>query len=376
MRVAIYVGAVVAIGAAEPALARGLLASGAAVLLESLPYLALSSLLVPVAGKLGREGIAFAGCGCTAGASARSIPAAIALSFVTGPLPALARVAAAVLTSRIFHPAKRHDHTFKPLSELASLAPAALIAAALLQATQYVSLAHRPWIEQFLMGAILGFFAAPCALASVAIAATLHSVSPIASIAYLCIAGIADARTFSHGGAPAIENDAWAYLVLGAACILCACERGAALVHPKLSIALIPAAGWWLHQAWRCRKQRCASARWFPCVAFAALVIGAPAPVYTATETTLAGAFPGEHLDFTGMLVKKGNRTALVRYAITCCRADAQPVAIALTRGMNARSRGWIHASGVIVRGSGGELALDVQRADGISPPADPFTYR
>ena len=60
----------------------------------------------------------------------------------------------------------------------------------------------------------------------------------------------------------------------------------------------------------------------------AGVMVAAPPPAYTMTETTLTDLFPGERLDFTGRLARNGDSAALVRYAITCCRADATPVAV------------------------------------------------
>ena len=62
----------------------------------------------------------------------------------------------------------------------------------------------------------------------------------------------------------------------------------------------------------------------------AAAVVGAPAPRYEATETTLTDLFAGERLTFTGELVRDASSAAMVRYAITCCRADASPICVRL----------------------------------------------
>ncbi len=108
-----------------------------------------------------------------------------------------------------------------------------------------------------------------------------------------------------------------------------------------------------------------------PIAMVVAIVIGAPAPAYTANENTMSDLYPGEHLSFTGAY----EHGALVRYAITCCRADAAPVAIHLAQSPRVREHDWVYAIGVIVR-SGSTLALQAQRVDRIAPPTDPFLYR
>lgn len=102
---------------------------------------------------------------------------------------------------------------------------------------------------------------------------------------------------------------------------------------------------------------------------------GAPAPVYHATETTLADLFAGERLTFTGTLTRDGSASALVRYAITCCRADAAPVVVRLARVLPDPPDTWLVVDGVIVE-RGRRLQLDPLHVERIAPPADPFVYR
>jgi uncharacterized membrane protein YcgQ (UPF0703/DUF1980 family) len=105
------------------------------------------------------------------------------------------------------------------------------------------------------------------------------------------------------------------------------------------------------------------------------VIIGAPQPAYRATETTLADAFAGERVDFTGVAVHERTTSALVRYAITCCRADAAPVALALDRNLASFDGRWMHARGVI-EDDGGALRLHVAELAPVAPPSDPFVYR
>ncbi len=106
----------------------------------------------------------------------------------------------------------------------------------------------------------------------------------------------------------------------------------------------------------------------------AGAILTAPAPEYHATQTTLADAFAGERLDFTGVATQTGGATTLVRYAITCCRADAAPVVVRLSRAQ-PNLRGWVRARGLLTGDASG-LRLRVEELQTIPAPADPFVYR
>jgi hypothetical protein len=378
MRSALFLMAAGAAAILEPAAARALLAGGASVLLECLPYLAAAGLLRAVLGSRLPGALAFAGCGCARGPSARSIPAAVAAALLFGPLVALGRVACACAVARIFEsdPAAHHGDTrgFSSVaSEVQALAPTAFIAAGISALLPQLTVHLRSPLGAAGIGVLLGLFATPCALGNVAIAAALRTQLPLASAAYLCIAGIADAGVWLRRNTACARHDAFAYLLLAIASALG--SRSSGLVHPHVAIALAPAAVLFIFAAWKYRREHHAQLRWTPALLLCALVTGAPAPVYTATETTLSGAFPGERLDFTGVTVPSQDGIALVRYAITCCRADAQPVAIALASTHALAPHRWARARGVVVR-RGDELVLDATAVDLISPPSDPFVYR
>lgn len=85
--------------------------------------------------------------------------------------------------------------------------------------------------------------------------------------------------------------------------------------------------------------------------------------------------FPGERLKFTGALSCAEKVCAIVRYAITCCRADAAPVAVRLDRPLRYSAGTWLRVDGHIdsIRG---DLRLVAYRMDRIAPPTDPFIYR
>ena len=107
----------------------------------------------------------------------------------------------------------------------------------------------------------------------------------------------------------------------------------------------------------------------------AGALLGAAPPQYRATETTLTDLFAGERLTFTGALARDGNASAVVRYAITCCRADAAPVAVRLDRSPPFPTGTWLRVAGS-VENVNGELRLITTRIERIAPPTDPFIYR
>jgi hypothetical protein len=373
MRAALYLVAAGAAAILDPGGARNVFATASSVLLECLPYLAATALLWGILGTRLRHAMAFAGCGCTRGPSARSIPGAVAVALLFGPLAALIRVTVASIVAHFLRRSNAHDHGFSALSELAALAPAAGAASLLAAMLPNIVLHTHSRLAAIGIGMLLGTFATPCALGNAAVAASLRAQMPVAAAAYLCIAGIIDMNVWFRRATTFVRHDAFAYVVLAGACALAA--RSSGLVHPRIAIALVPSAAFFLACAWRYRSEHDARLRALPLALVGALVIGAPAPVYTATETTLSEIFPGERIDFTGVVVPSRTGTALVRYAITCCRADARPVAIRLSRALPVPARSWVHARGVIAR-RGDELVLDARSAQLAAPPADPYVYR
>ena len=378
MRTALYAAAALAVAAASsPSLLTGAVAAAASALLESVPFLLAGTVLQ----MLFRDDrlVAYAGCGCVRGPSARSIPAAIATALVFGMWVALARFVAASVVATIV--ARRSDSHVcgaqRPLllDDLASLLVAALLAGCATQLPAYVDVHALPSAIALLAGVVLGFFAAPCALGAVAIAAALHARAPEAAAAFLCVAGIVDLRAVSDHRESRTGADATAYLVLAAALTIVAARHGEALVRPGIAPLLALCAVVALLCAARYRTKRGPTARFAPALMLAGALISAPAPPYSATETTLADIFPGERLDFTGRLTRTGDYAALVRYAITCCRADAAPVVIRLCAVPRLRAGTWVRASGN-VENVASDFRLRVSRLYAVPPPGDPFIYR
>ncbi len=359
---------------------RGALATAAGSLFEGTPFIlagiAAQALLarLPATRASVAALLPFLGCGCGPGASARSLPAAAATAMAFGPLPALLRVAAALLVSRFSSRRScEHGETFP--AQLAAMLPAVALAGVASHAFGEIDLARTSPIFQWLGGAMAGFAAAPCALGAVALAAALHTRAPFAALGMLCTSGIVDARALLRARAPHVSHDAVAYAILALALVLVALRGGDALVHPRFCLPLAFCAVGCAVLAVAYRRAQSARARLAPALMLAGAVLGAPAPAYNATETTLTDLFAGEHLSFTGTLVHGTRADALVRFAITCCRADAAPVVVRLEDRIHAASGTWLHAEGTVER-DGGDLRLAARRVETIAPPSDPFVYR
>lgn len=377
MRTALYCSAALAALAVLPlGAARSVLAGTAAILLEAAPFLCIGSLLGRIAGR--RDAMAFAGCGCGRGPSARSIPAALATGAIFGPFVAAARLIAATFIARhiAFRTTHGHAHELGLLDELLALLPAAVLAALVAQAAPFILLNQLTPAIQLLCGIALGFFASPCALGAVAFAAALRVQSSLAASAYLAVAGIFDLHAFrARRRMSQCGHDPTAYVLLACAFAIVAARRGDALVHPLFAVPFVATTLVAMHAAWVHRRSHSARARIVPALVLAASVLAAPAPQYRATETTMAQLFPGERLAFTGTLVRHDRNDALVRYAITCCRADAQPVAVRLSQPLRYAAGTWIRAEGRIARRDD-QLVLVPLTSRPIPPPTDPFVYR
>lgn len=376
---------------------RGVLATAAASLFEGAPFILAGAFLQALlARRLGRWSrlagatIPFFGCGCGGGPSARSLPAAVATALVFGPIPAILRLAAAhlsaTLSSRASEVSDRRSnvaggastqclHGEPILSQLAALLPPAVLAGLMIHVFSDVRLDRVSPALQWLDGAIFGFAASPCALGAVALAASLHARAPFAGFGMLCTSGIVDVRAFSHASRRENSHDALAYSLLVAALALVALRNGDALVNPRFVIPLTCCSAASLALAIAHRRHANPAMRVAPALMLAGSLVVAPAPVYTATETTLSNLFPGERVTFTGTLVHGADADALVRFAITCCRADAAPVVIRLRRPLRYGAGTWLCTKGIVAR-FGGELRLSVTTVRRVAPPVDPFIYR
>lgn len=357
---------------------RGALAASASALVEAAPFLFASAALSRAL-KRRRLAAEYFGCGCGAGPSARSLPATAATWLLFGPCIALARFAAAFIVARMLSrrrsQCERHrDDAPRPLGELAAVVPAALFSGAATQVSTFFDPAHFTTIESALCGALFGFVAAPCGLGAAVVAGALRERDPAAAAGFLCVAGLIDVRALRAPSRDIAGADVFAYLTLTTALGIVAWRHGDALVHPAFAvpIALCAIAAGYL--ALLARRQRCTRVRIAPAIMLAGALLGAPPPRYQATETTMQDIFAGERLSFTGTLVRSSGRSAIVRFAITCCRADAAPIAVRLERPPPYAAGTWLRVDGVMEDRSG-EMQLDAQQTARVNAPGDPFLY-
>jgi hypothetical protein len=348
--------------------------NAAAMLLESAPFILAGAIAVRVSARLGRHIVPYLGCGCGSGPSARSLPAFAAAWIVFGPFVAAARLGAAIAVERLVVKRACVRNHASMLGDLAAIVPFALGAAALAPLLPAIAGSHAPRQLAGAVAALVAFVASPCALGAVGIAAVARQTAPAAAVGFLCVAGIFDLRTWVRSREHPEGHDCIAYALAAIACTIVAIRNGAALVNPRIAPALWICAIVFAYLAHRYRMQARPALRIAPAIMLAGCILSAPPPIYAATETTLADAFPGERIDFTGTVERAGEIATLVRYAITCCRADAAPVAIRLDSAAKVRG-GWAHARGTLVMHEG-ELRLHVDSIEPVAAPLDPFIYR
>ena len=357
------------------AVTEAVLATAASTLFESTPFILAGMLLAGAASRRGARLASLLGCGCSGGPGALALPVFGATMLALGPIVALMRSAAAVVAARVRRAPAPHDARPELGSSLQELLPTALASGVFFAFAPAHALSMLHPALAVVCVVLATFCASPCGFGAIALAATLRASAPYCAIAVLCIAGICDLRSLRFTRASAALHDAPAYAITALACLLLAIHHGNALINPRFVVPLFCSAAMLAFLAWRYRDRRAAGARWAPGLMLLASILTAPAPPYVASATTLGDAFAGETLTFAGSVVTAGEATSLVRYAITCCRADAQPVAIRLTANLREPAGQWIRARGHIVR-NGPSLELRVERYVRIPAPADPFLYR
>ena len=344
--------------------------NAAALLLESAPFVMAGALISRLPLRAARNTVAYVGCGCGTGPSARSLPALAATWLAFGPLVAIARFAAAIAMARAL---RAHACEHKPddaLAQFAAIAPFAIMGAAIVPAIPAIAGSRASPLTIALTAAFAAFLSSPCAIGVAGVAAMLRSTAPAAAIGFLCVAGVADLRAWTAKRSRQTQHDCAAYVLGALACAIVAARGGAALVNPRFVPALWLCTAAMAYLAYVYRAHAKAHLRIAPAIMLAGCFLSAPAPDMLQTETTLSDAYPGERVDFTGQLIAR----SLVRYAITCCRADAAPVVLRLDAPYASHS-GWAHARGVLVR-RGDSLRLHAETIEAVAPPADPFVYR
>ncbi|MBV8244380.1 MAG: hypothetical protein JOZ38_00510 [Candidatus Eremiobacteraeota bacterium] len=344
-------------------------ATAASTLFESTPFILAGTVLARFAPRALHHAGSLFGCGCGNGAPARSLPAAAATALAFGPAVALARFAAAHCAARVLRIGTRRDASCA-LTDLDGLFPFSVLSG--------IALAILPRLNGHaaLAGGTLAFalaLAAPCAYGAIALANVCRHTAPLATTAILCVAGLFDVPALMRPRRGA-SHDGLAYAICALSCALVAARHGATLVHPHFTVALFCAAPAFAVLALRHRRARCARAWPLAALMLAGAMFARPPVLYYATETTLRGAFAGESIDFTGRLEMHGREASIVRYAITCCRADAAPIAVLLENVPTVAGNGWVRARGIFVI-SGGTLRLRASSVQPIPAPDDPFVY-
>jgi hypothetical protein len=372
-----------------PPLLHAALASAAGTTFEATPFvLAALFLRSPRTRRLA----ALASCGCGELPGALALPA-VALCWLTfGPFVALLRVAAAVAGLALHRPASaRATRTCPdPPAELETIAFAAFASALACDALRLASPHAGPLGAALLFAA--GAFAgivSPCASAAVAVSAGLRGTSAAAAAGLLATAGILPPGILTsmlgrcrlrrpHDNAlPTRADGRLNYALLGFACSILVAGGPGGFVHPRLLPAIALAAATCLYLTLRRDDAlRTNASIALPLALAGALVAGSPLPRSDVDATNLADAYPGASVRFTGTTRRRGKSSLLVRYAITCCRADASPVALRTERRLEVRDGTWIEAAGTIERDSRGELVLRTGTWRETAPPPDPFIYR
>jgi hypothetical protein len=366
--------ALAALAALPPPALHGALASAAGTLLETLPFALGAGFLARPRSRAWLEALS---CGC-----GRSLPGALALPAFAlcclrfGLGAAVARAAMAALVLRCVRQPHAESEAPEPLGDIAWVALAGGVTSVLAGQAPPPGLGAP--VPGLLAGALAGTLA-PCATAGVALAGGAAVTLPWVAAGMLATAGIVrmPRRWIPRGPTPAERPLAgrWAYAALSTACAWAALRGGAALVSPRL--APLVAAGAIL-AAVRALQPAARAPRggWIAAlVVGAALVFGSPQPAYVATATTLGALYPGERIAFFGQAYASGSASIVQRFAITCCRADASPIALRTERRLPARDGTWLEARGTIVS-TGAGYALRVTSARARAAPRDPFLYR
>ncbi|MBV9737045.1 MAG: hypothetical protein JO177_02645 [Candidatus Eremiobacteraeota bacterium] len=373
MNAFLIVCAIAALATAPTGHVQAVVAAAASTLFESIPFILAAAIAKRFAPRYGKTLSGFIGCGCAHGSGARSLAVAALTLLTFGPLVAVARFIAAYIGARAWARSRR-DSSASVLAEITALVPCAIGAGILAVIFASSPHLHLGTFAGVACGLMLGFFA-PCTLGAVALAATMRHFSMQAAIVILAISGICDFRTLAPAPSARQTHDAFAYVIGAAACVLLAYAHGATLLNPRFTIALWLSSAALAVLAWRYRAKRNAVLRWAPALMAAGVLLSHASPSYSMTETTLTDAVAGDTLVFRGVLARHDREAALVRYAITCCRADAQPIVVQLERPVSERSGQWLEARGTLIEKPAG-LALRIRTYRRLNAPTDPFVYR
>lgn len=378
--------------ALPPATRATAFAATAGILFEAAPFVLAAALVPP--GRAARA-LALLGCGCgRRGPGALGFPAFGICLLAFGPLVAFARAVAA-LALALGRRSRGHALQLEgadPLHELARIAPSAFAGALLAEALRggVVLGAGPPAVRlalEVVAGAALGIVL-PCATGAVAIAAGLRAAAPGVALGLLVTAGIVAIATPRPVGvamptaAPAGGSARVGLAVLALACATLALHGPSGFVNPRFLVPLgAAAAGAALLAARPHLAPTRARAPWaVPALLILALAFGSPVPDRPTLQTILDEPVAGEAVRFVGALAApEARRTApssLVRYVITCCRADAQARSVRLDRTLPGPPGTWYTVDGRLALDRTGAFVLRVGTQRPIQPPRDPFEYR
>jgi hypothetical protein len=359
------------------------LASAGGLVLEAAPLAIAAASLGAGMRALGRRGAralpgavadwlaALAGCGCGGLPGALSLPAAGLTWYAFGPLLAIGRFGAAAVLGRFRH-SHHEGQPGGPLDQLGALVPYAIAGSIGAEWLRRLEPQFAGWpAAGIVAGAVVGALS-PCTLGTIALAASVRRGAPWVAAGILLTAGLATVRG-APPRAPFRADPSAGYALLAAAGAALAAWGGAGLVHPRLVWPVV-AAGM-LGLALSVRSRLRGASLLGPVVAWVALLLGSPVPQSGLDETLIAGAFPGQAVHFTGKAECRADACLLVRFAITCCRADASPVAVRLAGSPPLRSGAWATVDGVLEPGPHG-LIVRVERLSVVAAPRDAFIYR
>ena len=378
--------AVAGCAAVPPAVLHAALAAAAGTLFEAAPFV-LAMTLVRTAWARRLSVLLGCGCGSRAGPAALSLPATGLCWLTFGPGVALARFGAALLLEvsgafgRPQRDGRRHGIE-DPMAELTTIGAAAF---ALGVVTAVLQSGFRlPWDVaagiatplEVIAGVAAGWLA-PCSTAAIAMAAMLRGPAPFAAAGMLATAGLIPVlpRGRHNATAPnAVQSSSASMALVGLACFVLAVRGGAGFVHPRL----VPLLWFGVAVAALVSPRRPVTQSRYavavPAAMIASLVLGSPLPSAQAVTSTLDDVYPGEPIAFTGATLDRPGTTALVRYAITCCRADATAIIVPVDRSLPVAPNSWVALRGTIAYGATGAY-VRVRSWHNVPRPSDPYLY-
>jgi hypothetical protein len=269
-----------------------------------------------------------------------------------------------------------------PLGDLASIALPAFVLGAVTALVQSGNSGARAFVHPgpglALLEGIAGLVAgalAPCATAAVALAGMLRGCAPFAAAGILATAGLVPSPRFKESTSCAAHDARFGLVALAVGCAALAVRHGSGFVHPRLVPLVwlaVPAALFAARARPATRTRFCALV---PAGMLAALIAGSPVPGPGIAAATLDDLYPGEAIAFSGLAKTTGDRITLVRYAITCCRADATAVALSTDLRMRVPPGTWLAIHGTIARDGATTYARTAEWRR-ILAPADPYLYR